>query len=88
MQPVPVPLAGCRAAPAAAARTRSCYSPITMAALPLAQVSSAKAVSGRCPVQPNCLSCALITAQEGIWGGTTGEERWPAARRPAGPGGP
>jgi WhiB family transcriptional regulator, redox-sensing transcriptional regulator len=41
----------------------------------LAQVNSAKAICGRCPVQPNCLSYALITQRDGIWGGTTREER-------------
>ena len=46
----------------------------------LAQVSSAKAVCARCPVQLNCLSYALETMPVGIWGGTTAEERL-AARR-------
>ena len=54
-----------------------------------AQVRSAKAVCARCPVQASCLSYALITGQDGIWGGTTRQERWPSAtgeaRRPAGP---
>jgi WhiB family redox-sensing transcriptional regulator len=51
----------------------------------LAQVSSAKAVCGRCPVRANCLSYALITRPDGIWGGTTREERWaslPQSERP------
>jgi WhiB family redox-sensing transcriptional regulator len=48
----------------------------------LQQVRFAKAVCYRCPVQANCLSYALITGQEdGIWGGTTREERWPARHR-------
>ena len=66
------------------------FFPIGAAGLALAQASVAKAVCGRCPVQPNCLSYALVTGQnDGIWGGTTTEERWPARhlRRspPAGP---
>ena len=57
------------------------FFPISAAGPALAQVRSAKAVCGRCPVQPDCLSYALITQPEGIWGGTTREERW--ATRPA-----
>jgi WhiB family transcriptional regulator, redox-sensing transcriptional regulator len=65
------------------------FFPVAVAGPALAQVRSAKAVCGRCPVQANCLSYALVTGQDGIWGGTTREERWPgpppAARRPASP---
>ncbi len=39
------------------------------------QVEAAKAVCGRCVVRPNCLSYALEAMPEGIWGGTTVEER-------------
>jgi WhiB family redox-sensing transcriptional regulator len=39
------------------------------------QVEAAKAVCGRCVVSPNCLSYALEAMPEGIWGGTTLEER-------------
>jgi hypothetical protein len=43
----------------------------------------------RCSVQANCLSYTLITQPDGIWGGTTREERWrnsPSARGlPTGP---
>jgi len=39
------------------------------------QISAAKAVCGRCAVRVMCLSYALSSAQDGIWGGTTGEER-------------
>jgi WhiB family redox-sensing transcriptional regulator len=57
------------------------FFPITAAGPALAQVRSAKAICGRCPVQANCLSYALITGQhDGIWGGTTSEERWSAGR--------
>lgn len=48
----------------------------------LAQVNLAKAICGRCPVQPNCLSYALITQRDGIWGGTTREERWSSPPHP------
>ena len=61
------------------------FFPISAAGPGLAQVSSAKAVCGRCPVRANCLSYALITRPDGIWGGTTREERWaslPRAKRP------
>jgi WhiB family redox-sensing transcriptional regulator len=53
------------------------------------QIGAAKAVCARCPVRANCLSYALITQPDGIWGGTTREERWrdtpPAPGLPAGP---
>ena len=51
------------------------FFPISAAGPGLAQVSSAKAVCGRCPVRANCLSYALITRPDGIWGGTTPRER-------------
>lgn len=55
------------------------FFPIGATGLALVQAALAKAVCGRCPVQPNCLSYALVTGQnDGIWGGTTTEERWPA----------
>ncbi len=40
------------------------------------QTDAAKAVCARCSVRANCLSYALITQPDGIWGGTTREERW------------
>ena len=62
------------------------FFPIAAAGPALAQVHSAKVVCGRCPVQPSCLSYALVTGQaDGIWGGTTREERWPARRPRRGP---
>jgi WhiB family redox-sensing transcriptional regulator len=39
------------------------------------QVEAAKAVCGLCVVRANCLSYALEAMPEGIWGGTTMEER-------------
>jgi RNA polymerase sigma-B factor len=62
------------------------FFPIAAAGAALTQVRSAKAICARCPVQPNCLSYALATGQgDGIWGGTTREERWPARRLRSGP---
>jgi WhiB family transcriptional regulator, redox-sensing transcriptional regulator len=42
---------------------------------PLHWVSAAKAVCGRCPVLRSCLAYALRTGQDGIWGGTTTDDR-------------
>jgi WhiB family redox-sensing transcriptional regulator len=39
------------------------------------QVEAAKAVCGRCVVRADCLSYSLEAMPEGIWGGTTLEER-------------
>ena len=46
------------------------------------QAEVAKAVCGRCAVRANCLSYALEAMPEGIWGGTTLDERRAARRRP------
>jgi WhiB family redox-sensing transcriptional regulator len=45
------------------------------------QVEAAKAVCGPCAVRVNCLSYALEAMPEGIWGGTTQEERGTARGR-------
>ena len=45
------------------------------------QVEAARAVCGPCAVRANCLSYALEAMPEGIWGGTTQEERGAARRR-------
>jgi WhiB family transcriptional regulator, redox-sensing transcriptional regulator len=39
------------------------------------QIESAKAVCAPCPVRADCLSYALEVKAEGIWGGTTQQER-------------
>ncbi|QUF07840.1 WhiB family transcriptional regulator [Actinosynnema pretiosum subsp. pretiosum] len=39
------------------------------------QVAAAKAVCGWCPVRQACLTNALHHGVEGVWGGTTEEER-------------
>jgi WhiB family redox-sensing transcriptional regulator len=53
------------------------FFPISTTGPGLAQANSAKALCGRCQVLANCLS--LITRPDGIWGGTTSEERWSAS---------
>lgn len=46
------------------------------------QVAQAKAVCGRCPVAGQCLEWAVRTGEpEGIWGGTTPDERRRLRRR-------
>jgi WhiB family redox-sensing transcriptional regulator len=45
------------------------------------QVRAAKAVCGGCAVRAQCLSYALEVMPDGIWGGTTPEERRAARRR-------
>lgn len=40
-----------------------------------AQVEKAKAVCHRCPVRAECLSEALASPQDGIWGGLAEDER-------------
>jgi WhiB family redox-sensing transcriptional regulator len=45
------------------------------------QVEAAKAVCGPCAVRANCLSYALDAMPEGIWGGTTLDERRTTRRR-------
>jgi WhiB family redox-sensing transcriptional regulator len=47
------------------------------------QVEAAKAVCGPCAVRANCLSYALEAMPEGIWGGTTPDERRMERRRPS-----
>lgn len=51
------------------------FFPISATGRAVPQIDSAKAICGRCPVRQNCLSYALLTMPDGIWGGTTREER-------------
>ena len=46
------------------------------------QVEAARAVCDPCAVRADCLSYALEAMPEGIWGGTTLDERRAARRRP------
>jgi WhiB family redox-sensing transcriptional regulator len=60
------------------------FFPIATARGPAArQVEAAKSVCGHCAVRPDCLSYALAVMPEGIWGGTTLDERRAARRRPS-----
>jgi WhiB family transcriptional regulator, redox-sensing transcriptional regulator len=51
------------------------FFPVAAPGRALQQVRSAKAVCVRCEVRASCLSYALETTQDGIWGGTTRDER-------------
>jgi WhiB family redox-sensing transcriptional regulator len=51
------------------------FFPVAAAGPALQQAEAAKAVCGRCAVRASCLAYALETVQDGIWGGTTSEER-------------
>jgi WhiB family transcriptional regulator, redox-sensing transcriptional regulator len=52
------------------------FFPMAAATVPaLGQISAAKAVCSRCPVRQPCLRYAMATIQDGIWGGTTTDER-------------
>ena len=72
------------------------FFPIAVTGPAARQAEAAKAVCGPCAVRANCLSYALKAMPEGIWGGTTQEERraaralpsaGPGTRRAAGPAG-
>jgi WhiB family redox-sensing transcriptional regulator len=59
------------------------FFPVAIGTAPAArQGEAAKAVCGPCAVRANCLSYALEAKPEGIWGGTTPDERRAARRRP------
>ena len=51
------------------------FFPISITGRAMPQINSAKAVCGGGTVRRNCLSYALLTMPDGIWGGTTREER-------------
>jgi WhiB family redox-sensing transcriptional regulator len=51
------------------------FFPVTTRGAALGQVNAAKAVCRACAVRAACLSFGLQTSQDGIWGGTTPEER-------------
>lgn len=51
------------------------FFPIGTTGPALDQVEQAKAVCRRCPVVDACLAWALDNHVEGVWGGTTNEER-------------
>jgi len=51
------------------------FFPISLTGPAVHQVSMAKAVCRRCGVQASCRSYAVSTGQDGVWGGTTRDER-------------
>jgi WhiB family transcriptional regulator, redox-sensing transcriptional regulator len=58
------------------------FFPISSAGRALSQIAQAKAICASCPVISECLEFAYAsTAIQGIWGGTTAEERQNARRR-------
>jgi WhiB family transcriptional regulator, redox-sensing transcriptional regulator len=58
------------------------FFPISSTGRALNQIARAKAICARCPVIGECLEFAYANASaDGIWGGTTAEERQRARRR-------
>jgi WhiB family redox-sensing transcriptional regulator len=51
------------------------FFPFAAGSAGLSQISAAKAICQGCAVRDPCLSYGLATRQDGIWGGTTLEER-------------
>jgi WhiB family redox-sensing transcriptional regulator len=59
------------------------FFPITMTGPAIYQTGQAKAVCSRCEVRGPCLSYAVVTRQDGVWGGTTRDERLAIREPPA-----
>jgi WhiB family transcriptional regulator, redox-sensing transcriptional regulator len=59
------------------------FFPVTTYGAALRQVNAAKAVCRACAVRAACLSFGLQTSQDGIWGGTTPQERRALRRQKA-----
>jgi WhiB family redox-sensing transcriptional regulator len=59
------------------------FFPVAPTGPALREIDAAKAVCRSCTVRAPCLSYGLETRQDGIWGGTTMEERF-AMREPSG----
>jgi WhiB family redox-sensing transcriptional regulator len=58
------------------------FFPISYAGPALRQVAKAKAICARCQIQQDCLGYALDAGSiQGVWGGTTEEERRLLQRR-------
>jgi len=58
------------------------FFPISYSGPAVSQVMRAKAVCARCPIQQECLRYALDAGPiQGVWGGTTEEERRRLVRR-------
>lgn len=75
-------LAGWRAAAACLNADPDLFFPISSAGRSLAQINQAKAICAGCSVRVQCLEFAQANEPiNGIWGGTTAEERARAKRR-------
>ena len=59
------------------------FFPIAANGPALEQIWAAKGICRCCPVRRPCLSFGLKTPQDGIWGGTTREERSAMRKHPA-----
>ena len=59
------------------------FFPIATSGAALLQIDAAKAVCRDCAVRAACLAFGIHTSQDGIWGGTTSEERRAMRRQPA-----
>ena len=58
------------------------FFPVSATGRSLIQVADAKAICARCPVRRECLEFARSNEPiDGIWGGTTSQERQRARRR-------
>jgi WhiB family redox-sensing transcriptional regulator len=51
------------------------FFPIATTGAAREQVNAARAICARCPELAPCLSYAVMTVQDGIWGATTRDER-------------
>jgi WhiB family transcriptional regulator, redox-sensing transcriptional regulator len=58
------------------------FFPIAAKGAALQEVSVAKAICLGCSVRAACLAYGLETGQDGIWGGTTWDERYAMRRLP------
>lgn len=75
---------GWRAAGACVAADPDLFFPISPAGKNARQISRAREICGGCRVRRECLEFAMRTREaEGIWGGTTPEERVRARREEA-----
>jgi WhiB family redox-sensing transcriptional regulator len=75
--------AGWMARGACQAEDPELFFPITLTGPAVYQIGLAKAVCSRCEVRGSCLSFAVATRQDGIWGGTTRDERLAMREPPA-----
>ena len=74
--------AGWWARAACASADPELFFPISYSGPALRQVAQAKAICARCPIQQECLRYALDAGSiQGVWGGTTEEERCALSRR-------